>query len=137
MERTLMKASPAALLALRVWTGVNMALFHGWPKLQSPSRFIENISDRFPVPEVLGWAAIGSELAGGILLALGLWTRPAALLILLTMLGAGFIAHEGDPWKKKEFALTYGMIALFFVVHGAGRLSIDARLRKGTTGGPA
>ena len=47
------------------------------------------------------------------------------------MLGAGFVAHAGDPWVgTKEFPLTYALIALFFVVQGGGPLSMDARLER-------
>ena len=137
LEKKLQKLSPFGLLLLRLWVGGNMAWVHGYAKFQHHDDFIRGISDSFPLPLVLGWAAIAAELGGGVLIGLGLFTRQAALLVLTTMLCAAFVAHADDPWMKKEFALTYAMISLFLVFHGGGRFSLDAGLRKGITGGPA
>jgi putative oxidoreductase len=74
--------------------------------------------------------AMLSEFVGGILVAIGLATRPAALFVTATMLGAAFVAHSGDPFSKKESALAYALVALVVLVAGPGRYSVDARLEK-------
>ncbi|MCA9564899.1 MAG: DoxX family protein, partial [Myxococcales bacterium] len=79
----------------------------------------------FPNPILFGWLAILGEFLGGLLMAAGLATRVAAIWIVGVMLGAGLVAHADDPWGRKEFALTYAVIALFFFFYGGGKLSAD------------
>src|SRR4051812_36018328 len=64
-----------ALLILRVSFGFALALTHGRAKLAAPTRFFEGLGKHgFPLPVLFGWAAILSEFAGGLLLAVGLLT---------------------------------------------------------------
>ena len=120
-----MSASPA-LLALRLWVGLNFAFAHGLGKIRDPQAFLDSAGlQRFPMHEVLGWFAMLSEFAGGLLIAVGLFTRTAAGAIALTMLGAAFVVHAADPWGRKEFALTYAVACLVLIVMGAGHFSLD------------
>lgn len=131
LGRWLSAPSDAALglLVLRVAFGLSLALAHGLPKLLDPGRFIGSLAKRdFPLPEVFGWAAIGAELVGGLLLALGLLTKPAAVLVLITMAVAVLDAHAGDPFRKKELAMAYGAVALALLNTGPGRWALDAKL---------
>jgi putative oxidoreductase len=117
------------LLVLRVAFGLSLALAHGLPKLLDPARFIRVLAeDGFPLPELFGWAAIGAELIGGVLLAIGLLTKPAAALVLITMAIAVLDAHAGDPFRKRELALAYGTVALVLLHTGPGRWALDAKL---------
>lgn len=79
----------------------------------------------FPIPLFFAWAAALSEFLGGILVAVGLKTRAAALFICMTMAVAFFIRHRLDPFKAKELALLYMGIAGALVLTGAGRFSLD------------
>jgi putative oxidoreductase len=120
-----------ALLALRLWIGLNFVFAHGWGKISDPRAFLDNAAlEQFPLPTVSGWIAILGEFVGGILLTLGLLTRVAAAWVLLVMLGAALVVHSGDPWQQKELALTYAAIALVFLAHGGGPFSIDAWLAR-------
>lgn len=120
------------LLLLRLFTGLALALAHGRGKFPPSPRFIDGVAGMgFPAPELFAWAAAGAELIGGILLAIGLLTRPASLMIVATMAAAAFIRHAPDPFSDKEKALLFGAIALLFLIAGAGRFSIDAMLRRG------
>lgn len=106
------------------------------------------------VQKVLGWLstkpqpAVGSqlwiggviELAGGILLAIGLFTRPVALLCSGTMAVAYFQYHwklavENYKWlpivNGGELAVLYCFVFLVFAVSGAGALSIDGSRGRG------
>lgn len=119
-----------ALALIRIWTGA-MMLYHGYMKMSNPYDFIANtVVTKLGMPEFLGWAAIFSELLGGLLLIIGLFTRPAALFITITMGVAVFNFHLHDEWKKKEFALAYLLPSLAFMVAGGGMYSIDERLSK-------
>lgn len=118
-----------ALLWLRVSFGLTLAFTHGLSKLQDPGHFLEVVAQRgFPAPSLLGWAAILSEVAGGIALALGLFTRTAGAFVAVTLFIAAFKVHAADPFAKKELALAYAAIGVAFVAAGAGRYSLDAWL---------
>lgn len=65
----------------------------------------------------------------GLLLAIGLVTRAAALLQVPIMLGAVFFVHWQQGLFSREQNLEFVILVLFlllvFVVYGSGRLSID------------
>ena len=67
-------------------------------------------------------------------LLIGIFTRPAALLLLITMVGAiyfkimvfgvGFAGAQGTGW---EFDLILGAACLSLLFGGAGKYSLDAK----------
>ncbi len=129
------------LTILRVASGAFLAIGHGWPKLFKSEGFIEQVAAQgFPAPALMGWGAILGEFIGGILLALGLATRPAALWLAGVFAGAAFMTHAasftGDapffmPAKGAvEGALLYLAIAVMFVFTGSGRFGVDRFLHK-------
>lgn len=138
-------AAPLAdvgLALLRVSVGLMMAFGHGWFKFPPPAGFVEGVGKLgFPAPGAFAWGATLSEFFGGLLLAMGLLTRPAALLVVGTMAVAAFGQHAADPLflqsiprdappelkgRAKEMALLYLMPALLFVFTGSGRYGLDA-----------
>jgi putative oxidoreductase len=132
-------ASPLAdigLLLLRLFAGLSLALSHGWGKVQDPSRIIEGTKQLgIPAPGLMGVAAMLSEFLGGLLLAIGLATRPAAFLIACTMGVAAAVAHGSDPYAKKELALCYFAMAVCFLFTGSGRYGADAMFFRRRRGG--
>lgn len=133
------ESSPLAdvgLLVLRFATGFALALSHGYGKLLDPNSFITKavIPMGLPAPTIFGWLAIFSEFFGGILLALGLLTRPAAFLVLSVMLTALIGVHSADPFATQEKAVLYGLIAVAFLLKGSGRYGFDALLRGNNRG---
>lgn len=86
----------------------------------------------FPAPEAFAWAAGLAEFAGGLLLALGLLTRPAALFAGTTLAVAFFVRHAPDPFTAKEKALVYLLACICLLLTGAGKFSIDAMLGRGS-----
>jgi putative oxidoreductase len=74
-------------------------------------------------------AAGASELFGGALLALGLATPLAAVVIASTMLVASLTAHAGKgPWAQNggwELPVTYAIVAIGLAFNGAGQWSLD------------
>jgi putative oxidoreductase len=119
------------VLLLRVWIGLNFVFAHGVHKVMNHEAFLSGHGvHKFPAPLVMGTIALLSEFLGGILLTLGLATRVAALFIFGTMMGAALVVHGGDPWGRKELALTYAVISLFFMAHGGGLFSLDRLLNR-------
>jgi putative oxidoreductase len=125
------KATNLGLAILRIFTGLSMAFAHGIGKIPPSESFISGIGDLgFPMPGLFGWAAGLAEFAGGILLALGLLTRPSALFLGFTMFVAAFLKHSGDGFGGQEKALMYLVIAILFVLTGSGRYGVDEYLSR-------
>lgn len=72
------------------------------------------------------------EFFGGLLLVLGLFTLPVALLALGEMLYAYFTVHFPQAFfplaNAGELALLYGATFLYFIGNGPGSFSLDAKL---------
>lgn len=114
------------LLLLRLFTGLALAFAHGFGKVPPSEGFVASVVEMgFPAPEAFAWAAGLSEFAGGLLLAVGLLTRPAALMIAITMAVAAFVRHAGDPFSSQEKALLFLAVAVAFLFVGSGRYSLD------------
>lgn len=82
------------------------------------------------VPGALLPFVIALELGGGLAIAVGYRTRLVAFLLAGFALLSGLVFHSPlDPSEQTQFlknlALAGGFLLL--VVHGAGRLSLDAR----------
>jgi putative oxidoreductase len=117
------------LLWLRMAIGGFMLAFHGWGKLTNYGARLESFSDPIGLGSPLTLTlAVFAEFICSAALILGLFTRVAAIPLLVTMLVAAGIVHADDPWGRKEFALLYaiGFLTLFFT--GAGKYSLDAKL---------
>jgi putative oxidoreductase len=118
----------AALLALRLAVGLMMAGGHGFKKVTDLDTFVASVArHRLPLPELLAPVAALSEFVGGLLIALGLLTRPAASLVLITLLVAAFWVHSADPFAKKEMALLYASCMIALLLTGPGKWSLDAK----------
>jgi len=74
------------------------------------------------------------EFFGGILIAIGLLTRPAAVAVFVIMMVAVFKVHLGNGffWTKAgyEYPLLWGIVTLGLVLGGSGKLSVDEKLGK-------
>lgn len=74
------------------------------------------------------------EFAGGVLIALGLWTGYAAFISSGQMAAAYFMAHaSGGFWpivNKGELAVLYCFVFLFIASRGSGRYSMEALVKK-------
>ncbi len=119
-------------MLFRLWVGLSMAIGHGWAKFEKPEPFISNVENLgIPSPHALAWAAILSELVGGVLIGLGLFTRPAAFFLGCTMIVAAFVSHAGDPiffdahQANRELPLIYLACCVLIVTWGPGKFGLD------------
>jgi len=114
---------------LRAASGLLMA-FHGAQKLFG-------LFGGKAVPTIASQAGVGGiiEFFGGLLLFVGLFTRPVAFLLSGTMAVAYFQFHQpGGTWpieNKGELAALYAFVFLFLSAAGAGPWSLDALFGKG------
>ena len=83
-----------------------------------------------PLFSQMGLAGV-LECGGGLLLVLGLFTGPVAVVLLLEMLYAFATVHlpkGGAPLQNGgELALLYALIFAFLAGNGAGPASLDSR----------
>jgi putative oxidoreductase len=129
------RAADLGLLILRVFAGLALALAHGLGKVPPSDRFIVGVAEMgLPFPGLFAVLAATAEFGGGLLLALGLLTRPAAFLVAGNMLIVSVLAHAGDPFGVREKPILFGAVALLFLLAGAGRYSLDAMLRSSVVG---
>ena len=79
------------------------------------------------------------EFGGGLLMAIGLFTRVAAFLASGEMAAAYFMVHaKMGFWpilNKGELAVAYCFVFLFIAAHGAGAFSLDGMRRRTVAGG--
>ncbi len=141
-----------AFLLLRL-SGLMHAGWHGFGKVAALSsgdvHLVEGVAKLgFPAPLVFAWAAALAEAAGGILVAVGLWTRVAAFFTAVTMAVAAFGVHHAHQqiaanlhlvqipeetlkaWGRPEMALLYLLVYLALILAGSGRFSLDGALSR-------
>jgi putative oxidoreductase len=91
------------------------------------------VSLGFRAPNLMAHAVIGAELAGGILLGLGLLIPLGAVLIASTMLVAARTDHRDNGWfitgSGAEYVATNAIVAVALAALGGGRYSLDSALR--------
>lgn len=122
--RFLAPLEPHFLSLLRIMSAL-LLLQHGTTKhLGFP------VSQMNEVPTFsLGGVAGLFELIGGLLLLLGLFTRPVAFLLSGVMAAAYFIAHAGQGFypllNGGELAALYCFVFLYLAAAGGGCWSLD------------
>ncbi len=117
------------LLVLRVVVGSAM-LTHGIPKLiklftERPIQFANPVGLGV-VPSMI--MATFAEFVCAILIILGLFTRLAAIPLVINFAVIFFVVHQTLPYAGKELPSLYLVIFFFIMLSGAGRYSLDRRL---------
>jgi putative oxidoreductase len=129
MPATLASIAPWTHALLRIGAGL-LYMQHGLQKLFGMFGGVDGAGARVTLVSQMGLAGV-LETFGGLLLVLGLLTRPVAFVLAVEMLVAFLQVHlprGGVPLQNGgELALLYMFVFLFFVGHGAGPASIDAR----------
>jgi len=123
------RLAPHVLSLLRVVAALlflehGLSRLFGWP---SP----------IPTPQVftMYWFAGAIELAGGVLLTLGLFSRFAALVMSGEMAFAYFLSHAPHGFfpilNRGEGAILYCFVFFYIAFAGPGPLSLDALMTPG------
>ena len=119
-----------ATTVVRVVTGVLFVLF-------SLGKFVDHAQESadfdhygIPAPEVATYLVGALELLGGLLLIVGLCTRPAAALLALNLVGAIATAGRVDGGTFHLGVAPAMLVAMLFLVWaGAGRVALDRTVR--------
>jgi putative oxidoreductase len=114
---------PHLYAAMRAVTGF-LFLWHGMQK-------VVGIPGGQPeAPAFVLWTAGPIELIGGVLVMIGLFTRPAAFVSSGLMAFAYWMAHGMNALlpvqNQGELAVLYCFVFLYIAARGGGRFSIDA-----------
>jgi len=122
-----------ALLILRLVLGI-LILLHGISKLPPPPKEIAAMLAQANLPAVLAWGVYLGEIVAPILLIIGVWTRLAAIVIVINMAVAVLMAHAGDVFSlgpqggyALELQAMFMFVAVALAFTGAGRLSVGGR----------
>ena len=127
------KYRDAGLLILRIGIGI-LFIRHGYVKLSGGPETWTGLGHALSAlgigfaPTFMGLLAALSEFVGGILLILGLLTRPACFFLLCTMVVATSMhLANGDP--RQIFSQPLGLAILFFslLFIGPGKYSLDEK----------
>lgn len=117
---------------LRITAGL-MFMQHGAQKLFGWLGGMGGQGATASFPDLMWFAGI-LEFFGGLLIALGLFTRPVAFLLAGMMLVAYFKAHAPQGavpiLNRGELALLYCVVFLFLAAAGPGPWSLDWSRRK-------
>ena len=125
----LSRLEPMLLSLLRVMSGL-LLLQHGTTKLLGiPATKMTGVA----IASLPGAAGV-IELVCGVLLVIGLLTRPAAFIASGMTAVAYFIAHAGQNFfpiiNGGELAALYCFVFLFLAAAGPGPISVDSLIRQ-------
>jgi putative oxidoreductase len=83
-----------------------------------------------PLPLFAAYLSAYAQFVCGILYVLGLFVRPAALVMVINFVAALVIAHLDVPLDAARLALCMLFSSLFLLFNGAGALSLDNHFGK-------
>jgi putative oxidoreductase len=117
--------------AIRVVTGALFVTF-------STVKFVDHMNEAMdfnhyavPAPSVTTYVVGVVELVGGLLLMVGLFTRVAALLLAVNMVGAIATAGRVDGGTFNLGVAPTLLVAMLFLWAGPGVLALDGKLTGG------
>jgi putative oxidoreductase len=120
----------AAMLALRLASGVLM-MGHGYQKLVNFKTYEPKFMNFLGIGTTASLSlTIFAEFFCALFIIIGLFTRLAAIPLIIVMCVALFKAHNGDLFGEGEHAAMY--LAAYFVLLlvGPGKISVDSMTGK-------
>ncbi|GGI28930.1 DoxX family protein [Pedobacter mendelii] len=121
------------LLLLRVGLGI-MFIIHGFPKLAGGPDGWTGLGGSMKVvgvdflPTFWGFMAAVTETFGGFLLIVGLFFRPACILLIFTMIIAALVHFsKGDGLQGASHAIELAIVFLGLIFIGPGKYSVDKK----------
>ena len=128
-------AAPLSYALMRVCLGL-ILMPHGAGKLfgaDLPHTALNFARMDWPAPLAWAWLVGCIEFFGGLMLALGLFTRVVAAMIAVEMAVISLLVlwpHWGWAQHGMEYAFMMGVFAFAMALRGGGPYSLDRRLGK-------
>jgi putative oxidoreductase len=123
----------AGKLVLRVVLAM-LLLFHGFSKLIGGVGFITGMLAKAGLPASLGYLVYIGEVVAPLFILVGVFTRPAALVVVINMIVALLLVHTSQFFSLSDtggWALElqglYLAAAVVVALLGAGRFSLGGR----------
>ena len=119
-----------AIFILRVGAGILLAA-HGYDKLVHFQAYAGKFINFLGMGQSTSLAlCIFAEFFCSIFVILGLFTRLAAIPIIMNMLVVIFKAHNADIFGEAEHGSMFFLVFLTILFVGPGRVSIDGAINK-------
>lgn len=122
------EANTTGFAIIRIITGLLM-VYHGFEifdSVQMQEYASWDSVKSMPFPIFWAYLGKGAELVGGILLTIGFMTRPAAILLALTMLFICFKIGNGKFWYDAQHPFLFALLSMIYFFTGPGKWSIDS-----------
>ena len=131
------RGEPVMYALLRAMFGI-ILLTHGLPKalgtshgsmanpMEGSINLIQNVLG-LPFASELAFLVMLLETLGALMLTVGLWVRPVALIVALEMIGISCALGPTWPWVDRgiEYPVLMTFLALYIALRGSGRLALD------------
>jgi uncharacterized membrane protein YphA (DoxX/SURF4 family) len=117
----------SGLAIIRILVGLFM-FYHGLEvfdaaKMKEYSTYTSIKNFSFPL--MLAYAGKIAELIGGLMLALGFFTRLGIIILIIPMLYIVFLIGNGKIWYDDQYPFLFVLLALVYFFSGPGAWSID------------
>jgi putative oxidoreductase len=126
----MIRSDDTGKLVLRLAVGI-LILLHGIAKIGAGVGPVSGMLASHGLPGALAYLVYIGEIVAPVLLIIGLYTRPAAWVMVINMLVAVWLVHGSDLWvigKSGGWALELQGMFLFAALAvaflGAGRVSL-------------
>ncbi len=126
------------LTILRIWLGIAF-IMHGLPGIFNADFMAGHVGMmeyyNIPAPGIMAYLSKGGELLAGLLLLFGIFTRFGALIVIINMTVATFLAMRGDIFEdfQAQMSFTYLVMGVAILIGGVTSFSLD-RLMAGRKG---
>jgi putative oxidoreductase len=110
------------MVAFHLIYGVQDNVF-SWERMLEFRNFLE--ANSFPFPLFCAVLSVYAQLICGLAFIAGLFTRPAALIMVINFVVAILMIHIGTPYPPAFPAIAMLCCSLFLLFNGPGKWSID------------
>jgi putative oxidoreductase len=114
------------LAIVRIIIGL-LLIYHGWEvfNTETMKEYLDWDTFKSPAAKFMVYAGKSSELIAGISFFLGMFTRPAALLMIGTFSYITFFIGQGRFWYEDQHPFMFALFGLLFMFTGPGDWSVD------------
>ena len=121
----------SGLTLIRVSVGYFM-IYHGWEVFDKETMkgyLAWDSFKGFSSPAFVVYMGKIAELAAGVFLMFGFFTRLASLVLIFTMIYISFFVGHGKVWYEDQHPFLFVLLGLVFFFTGSGKGSVDQLLR--------
>ncbi|MDQ3019728.1 MAG: DoxX family protein [Bacteroidota bacterium] len=136
MDNSSNKLRDIGILFLRISVGLIFIIVHGIGKITAGPEMWTQLGGSMSIfgitflPTFWGFMAAFTEFFVPMFLIIGLFYRPAALLLAFNMIvAAGFHFSRLDPWAKIEYPFLLVILFISMFLIGPGRYSVDEYIK--------